>query len=266
MSSSSGLNPFYQLTPDQVNRAESAQWRTIIKQALADTRGGTPGFLTKDLDVATQTVTVQVAIQEWVRTQTGPEWWDIPAIIMVPVVMPRGGGYSVTLPLKKGDEGLVVFCDTCFDLWWQNGQTNAPTADNTLATAKTAGVTAQASGSQRQLEIRRHYIHDCMFIPGVWNQKRLLTNYSTASLQIRSDDGSTVIDISSTNGIAITATNNVQITAPGVKANANSGTPLALVNDNFYQWFVTTYMPSVQYVSTPPPLPVDPETTILKGQ
>ena len=221
MSTSSNVNPFYQLTPDQVNRAESAQWRTIIKSALADARGGTPAFLTKDLDIGTQTVTVQVAIQEWVRTQTGPQWWDIPPIILVPIVVPRGGGYSVTLPLKKGDEGLVVFCDTCFDLWWHRGQTNAPTADNTLTTAKAVGVVAQASGSQRQLEIRRHYIHDCMFIPGAWSQVRKLTNYSTTSLQIRSDDGDTIIDVAEA-GVTITAakvvintTGDTDITAAG---------------------------------------------------
>jgi hypothetical protein len=188
-----------------VNRAESAQWRTILKQALADTRCATPAFLVKDMDQATQTVTVQIAIQERVRTAKGPQWWDVPAIVMVPVVTPRGGGYSVTLPLKKGDEGLLVFCDTCFDLWWKRGQTGAPTAANVAATAQGAGLSPTPSGSQRQNEIRRHYVHDCGFIPGMWSQPNRLANYSVDSLQIRSDDGATVIDVSATMGVTITA-------------------------------------------------------------
>jgi hypothetical protein len=137
---------------------------------------------------------VQIAIQERVRTATGPQWWDVPPIIKVPIIVPRGGGYSMTLPLKKGDEGLLIFCDTCMDNWWANGQTNSPVAQNT-------GV---SSGSQKQNEVRRHYIHDCGFLPGMWSQKNLLTDYATDSLQIRTDDGTVILDLSGT-GVAITA-------------------------------------------------------------
>ena len=122
MSTAPGPNPLFSLTPSQVIAADSEQWRQAIRQALADTRCATPAFLTEDLDPTTQTVTVQISIQERVRTPTGPQWWDTPPIIKVPIIVPRGGGYAVTLPLKKGDEGLLVFCDTCFDLWWHNGQ------------------------------------------------------------------------------------------------------------------------------------------------
>jgi hypothetical protein len=227
---------------------------------LADTRCSTPAFLTEDLDKTAQTVTVQIALQERVRigTGTGTAWMDVPAIIMVPIVLPRGGGYSLTLPLKKGDEGLLVFCDTCFDFWWKNGQSGSP--------APTLPNGAVSSGSQRQNEVRRHDVHDCGFVPGMYSQPHVLSNYSTDSLQLRSDDGETFIDVSSTEGITVTSPNDIQLTAPGVEINADGGTPLPLVNDNFYQWFITTYMPSVQYISAAPAPPADPETTVLKGQ
>jgi hypothetical protein len=233
------------LLPTQLIASDSAQWRQIIKQHLDDTRVSTPAFLVEDMDQSMQTVTVQVAIQERVRTDKGAKWFDVPPIGMVPVVLPRGGGYCVTLPLKKGDEGLLVFCDTCFDYWWGHGQTG-PKADNLPADAN-----VQPSGSQRQLEVRRHDAHDCGFIPGIWSQQRRIGSYSYNSMQIRSDDGAIVVDISE---------------STGVQVRTNTGTALPLVNDNFYQWFIATYMPSVHYISTAPPLPSAPETTLLKGQ
>jgi hypothetical protein len=210
--------------------------------------------LTEDLNPVTQTVTVQIAIQEQVRTDTGPQWWDIPPIIKVPILIPRGGGFSITLPLKKGDEGLLIFCDTCFDFWWVNGQNNAPVAQNT----------GTASGSQRQNEVRRHHVHDCGFLPGGYSQPNVLSNYATASMQVRSDDGAAIIDVAAA-GVTVTA-QNVALVAPTVTAKQSGGTPQVLVNDNFYQWFKTTYMPAVQYVGAMPALPVSPETTVLKGQ
>lgn len=250
------------LTPSQINYGEAEQWRQIIRQELADTRCATTAFLTEDLDPTHQTVTVQIAIQERVRTAEGAQWWDVAPIINVPIIIPRGGGFSVTLPLKKGDEGLLVFCDTCFDFWWQNGKNNSPVANNNTS----------PSGTQRQFEVRRHHIHDCGFIPGMYSQPNVLSDYSTDSLQLRSDDGNTIIDVAE-DGVTVTGQNVVvnassvaQVTAPQIHANASGGTALALVNDNFYRWFVDIYMPSVVYVSSEPVLPANPETTILKGQ
>jgi hypothetical protein len=235
------------LTPTQLNAAEPAQWRQIVRQALDDTRCATPAFLIEDMS-ADQTVNIQIAIQERVRPLFGPaQWMDIPPIFKVPIVTPRGGGYSITLPLKKGDQGLLVFCDTCFDNWWLNGQTNAPPA---------AGVNSP-SGSQRQFEVRRHDVTDCGFIPGMWSQNNVLENYSTNSLQIRSDDGNTMIDVSES-GVSIKGTT---VTA------ADGGTAHVLMNDIFYQWYVTNIQPflvSKGYLG--PPIPPGSETTVLKGQ
>lgn len=251
MSTAPGPNPLYALTPAQVNRAQSAQWRQVIRQALADTRCSSPAFLTEDLDPVTQTVTVQIAIQERVRTVKGPAWWDVPPIVKVPVIMPRGGGYAVTLPLKKGDEGLLVFCDTCFDNWWKNGQDNSPVAANTK----------KSSGSQRQNEVRRHYVHDCGFAPGMWSQKHLLSNYATNSLQIRADDGNTIIDVSDADGVTVT-TNKVVSVADNI-----GGTPLALVNDTWLQWFVTNIVPFLSGLGySGSAMPTSSKTTVLKGQ
>lgn len=227
------------LSPAQVNMAESEQWKQIIRQALSDTRCATPAFLTEDFDTTEETVTVQIAIQERVRTVQGAKWYDIPPITHVPVVLPRGGGFSITVPLKKGDEGLLVFCDTCFDYWWKYGATG-PKADNV----------SSASGSQRQLEVRRHYVHDCGFIPGMSSQPNKLGDYSTTALQVRKDDGSIIIELND---------NNVLV--------KGTGTPLALMNDNFFSWYrdnVQPFLVSKGYAG--PGIPANPETTIFKAE
>lgn len=230
--------------PAQVNAAESEQWRQIVRQALDDTRCSSPAFLAADMDYATQTCTVQIALQERVRTNAGAKWYDIPPITKVPVILPRGGGSCITLPLKQYDEGLLVFCDTCFDNWWMNGRGGAPPAANLQSGAS-------PSGSQQQLEVRRHYVHDCGFWPGMWSQPNKLTNYSSSSMQIRMDDSSVIIDVSSS----------------GVKVKSLSGTALALVNDNWFQWYVVNIQPFlVSKGYTGPTMPTDSETTILKGQ
>ena len=37
------------------------------------------------------------------------------------MVFPGGGGWSITFPVSKGDEALVVFASRCIDDWWQSG-------------------------------------------------------------------------------------------------------------------------------------------------
>lgn len=173
-----------QLTPAQLAQAQTAQWKEILRQALADMRVAAPAIVQSFN--ANQTVNVQIAVSELVRTPDGPSWAQIAAINNVPIIVPRGGGFSLTLPLKPGDEGWLVFCDSCIDLWWLNGGVQPPPT-----WPKPAG----ASLIQPQFERRRHDVTDCGFFPGAWNQKRALPSYSLTTLQLRTDDGTCYIEI-----------------------------------------------------------------------
>jgi hypothetical protein len=175
-----------QLTPAQLNRASTAQWKSILRQALTDLRVATPGII-QSFDPATQLASVTVAIRERVRTPNGPVDTEIATINMVPVVLPRAGGFTLTLPISQGDECLLVFADMCIDLWWTRG------------------------GVQNQFEVRRHDLTDCFCIPGPWSKPQVLENYSAESAQLRSDDGTVTVDVSS---------DQITLTAPTVKINA----------------------------------------------
>jgi hypothetical protein len=84
------------------------------------------------------------------------------------------------------------------------------------------------------------------------SQPNKLTNYSGTSAQLRSDDGLTVIDLS----------------AGSVKVTGTlGGVAQALVNDTFYQWYVTHIQPFLVSLGySGPSIPTGSETTILKGQ
>jgi Phage protein Gp138 N-terminal domain len=178
-----------QLLQSQFHNADTYQWRTFLRQALVDLRVSAPAIV-QSFDPLTQTVTAQIAISEFCKppfvdgngvTQTAsPGWVAINPIHNVPVILPRAGGFCLTFPLKAGDEGLLVFCDSCIDLWWQQGGQQPPPGGPII---------------QNSFERRRHDLTDCGFIPMLGNQTRVLPNYSTESVQLRSDDGTTYIEL-----------------------------------------------------------------------
>jgi len=184
-------------------------------------------------DSSTNTVTAQIAVSELAKTPLGPMWMQIEPIQKVPVALPSCGGFSVTLPLQQGDEGLLVFCDSCIDLWWQDGGIQPPpTLQGQIATLP-----------QPNFERRRHDLTDCVFVPGARSQPRKLSNYSSSSLQIRSDDGTVVVDVSES-GVKITgpkvtlsvgSTGTVQISSLPTYANNAAALAAGLVTGDLYQ-------------------------------
>jgi hypothetical protein len=113
-----------------------------------------------------------------------PTWvdFDYPQVVDVPIQFPSGGGWSITFPLKPGDEGTVEFQSRCIDKWWlpPNGATpGAP---------------------QPQAEVRFHDWNDAIFKPGARSKPRWLQGVSSDNVQLRSDDGKSYIELTSAGG------------------------------------------------------------------
>lgn len=144
------------LTLETAYGGEVTTNKMILQRAKADIRVAIPGIITK-FDVSTQTVNVQPALMEQTRSpEDGKvESVKLPVLLDVPIVMPRSGGYSLTMPVVPGDECLVIFADMCIDNWWASG------------------------GVQTQDELRRHDLSDGFAILGVWSQARKVTGYNT---------------------------------------------------------------------------------------
>lgn len=127
----------------------------------------------KAFDAANQTVTVAVAQQQVssVSPQGVRTIMAIPELYVLPVVFPSGGGFTLTFPVKVGDECLVVFNDRELDNWLTSGAGSTPTTG------------------------RLHDLSDGIAIVGLRSNPRALTGVSTTAVQIRSDDQQTLIEI-----------------------------------------------------------------------
>ena len=171
---------------EEKNRLMGDKWNIDLRVAC-------PGII-QSFNSIEQTVTVQLALRESVSNiEYEKQWREIPLLLDVPIVIPRAGGYCLTMPIKKGDECLVIFGDMCIDAWWKYG------------------------GVQNQMDksMRRHDLSDGFAILGPWSQPRIVKNYSKDSCQIRNEDGTACIELKG-NNINIKA-GNVTIDASQIK-------------------------------------------------
>ncbi len=156
--------------PERINRDQTETFRKMMEAMLYDLRVAAPGII-QSFDAATQTATVQLAIRERICISGDVTDEEIPELVDVPVVMPRAGGYLLTLPVAAGDECLVVFGDNCMDAWWQSG------------------------GVQNQVDRRRHDLSDGFAIVGIWSQPRVVSGYSANSAQLRNEAGDAMVEV-----------------------------------------------------------------------
>jgi hypothetical protein len=158
-----------------------------VKAALSDNQANlwtTLPAIVQSFDAAKVTVSAQPTIQVQIRQPNGT-WVDTAITLCVdcPVAFPGGGGFVFTFPLKKGDEGLLIFASRCIDAWWQQG------------------------GVQKQAELRMHDLSDGFFIPtGGMSQPKIPTAVNVNSAQLRSNDGNTVIELAAGNIVNISGT------------------------------------------------------------
>lgn len=147
-----------------------------------------PGIV-QSYDAVAQTCVVQPALQGRNTNTSGhASFVNIALCLDCPVVFPGGGGVTLTLPIKKGDECLLVFSSRCIDAWWQQG------------------------GVQPPMEVRMHDLSDGFVLPGVRSQPRRLTGVSTTHAQLRSDDGTTYVDLDPTGAaVKIKATGGITL-------------------------------------------------------
>ena len=161
------------------------EWQSNLYTAM-------PGIVI-DIDASKCPVLkVQPAIN---RIYTNPRdgsksWIKMPILLDVPLLMYGGGGITLTCPVAIGDECLVLFADRCIDAWYQNG----------------CSISNGNINTQNQVEFRMHDLSDGFALVGLRSLPRKLSNYSTTSAQLRSDDGGVIIDMDpSTHAITVSA-------------------------------------------------------------
>lgn len=177
--------------------------KALMRNVSYSLRVALPGVIVS-FNAETQTASIDLAIQDRIVLNNQSQYMQIPRLLDVPIVLPRAGGFTLTMPVTAGDECLVVFADMCINTWFTNGA---------IANPKGGYL------GQKHERPRRHNFSDAFAIVGTWNQKRILTDYSTEAVQLRSDDGSTVIEVGS-DEVTITATTvTVNATTANVQAS-----------------------------------------------
>ncbi|AOF14419.1 phage baseplate assembly protein V [Yersinia enterocolitica] len=153
--------------------------RTLQSSVSSQLRVSMPGIV-QSFDADSVTCDIQIGI----KGESGGESTNLSVLTSVPVVFPRGGGVTMTFPIKSGDECLLVFGDRCIDFWHQSGDI------------------------QETVDERQHDLSDAFAIIGPQSQAKKISGISTSAAQFRSDDGSTYFEINPT-------TKKIKIVAPG---------------------------------------------------
>lgn len=177
----------------------------LIASIFSKMRVSLPGVI-QSFDPDTVTCVVQPAIKGAVPDDSGvPVSSDMTLLMDVPVIFPRGGGCTLTFPVKPGDECLIVFGDRCTDFWWQSGGVQEPADD------------------------RQHDLSDAFAIVGPQSQAKKISGISMSGAQLRTDDGAAFVEVAAGHAITVqtpgkltaSAEGGAEITAPEIVLNGN---------------------------------------------
>jgi len=159
-----------------------------------------PGII-QSVNLAAMTCEVQLAIQGVGYDDQGNEnWQNISILPDVPICFPSGGGFTISFPLKQGDEVLVIFAARCIDSWWQNGgYVNKP------------------------IELRMHDLSDAFAIPGPRSQPRKVGGLSATDLQITNDAGVPLLTMDSSGNAVFTGSITAQQVFSDGEVTAQAG-------------------------------------------
>ena len=161
---------------------ESSLLREAISNRLLDLHTQMPGII-DSFNANTQTARVQPAIRRIFRTDEGDRVFltpkNLPLLIDVPVIYPRGGGFSLTFPVKPGDECLLCFCERSIDSWFNSGSVSTPT------------------------ERRFHSLSDAVALMGLSSQPNAIKDYNQDGVELRSDSGDNVVRMSENGAIRL---------------------------------------------------------------
>ena len=115
--------------------------RTLKSDIFSEMRVMLPGTVER-YDHTTQKASVLPSLR---REYRDGEVQDMPVIEDVPVVWPRTGSASLTMPMRRGDGVMLVMSDRSLDRWKQRGGLVTPR------------------------DTRKHALPDCVAVPGLYS-------------------------------------------------------------------------------------------------
>ncbi len=137
-----------------------------------------------------------------------------PPMIEVPIQFFRFGGFSMTMPVKAGDEVAVFFSERGMDNFLSTGETGQPPTS-----------------------ARFFSLTDAFAIPGLNSDGNIVPAYNSQELEIKTDSGTCILKIGLTGDFTVTSDTTVLVEAlltatlkGTVSASLQGGTNTALIN------------------------------------
>lgn len=176
----------------------------LVQKVFSTLKVAMPGVI-ESFDPDSVTASVRPAIKGYDGGTEDDGWIELPLLVDIPVIFPRGGGCTLTFPVKAGDECLLIFADRCIDFWWQNG------------------------GVQKPVDLRMHDLSDAFAIVGPQSQAHKISGISTNAAQLRTDDGAAFVEVAAGHAITVktpgkltaSADGGTEITSPTIVLNGN---------------------------------------------
>jgi len=162
----------------------------IIKDHLTRMNKCWPAIV-ESFDSVNQTVSVQVALK---RLNGKP----ISIVVDCPISIPTCQGFHLTLPIKKGDECLLIIADRCIDNWFSKG------------------------GLQTQAEFRIHDISDGFALIGINSKPNKISSYNANDAEFRNDAGTTYIRLKANGDVEIATPGLVKVDCDVAEVNADT--------------------------------------------
>lgn len=155
-------------------------YKMLFRDLMLEHRTAVPGII-KAVNMesgALVSVDVQIAIEQMVANADGISSKPSPIATIqgVPLVLPysQGNGLSITIPIKVGDECLIIFADRSIDNWQFNGGLQSPVENTTP---------------------RSHHLTDAICIPGAMNNATAIAQYNQEAVEIRNKDHGTFLSL-----------------------------------------------------------------------
>ncbi len=158
------------------NNPQVDQIEMLIRRMLRSINTAIPGIIVS-FNAETQTAKIQPAIKSLKRqSDDSIKPASMPELLEVPVVFLRGlgSGFSVTVPIKAGDECLVVFSQRSIDNWWTSGKESEPV---------------------EPVVPRTHDLSDGIAIVGLTSKPNAIADFQTDCIEIRNSDRSTRVSV-----------------------------------------------------------------------
>lgn len=159
--------------------------KTGVEAGLLNTLVSYPAIV-ESFDPEKQTIKAQIAIK---RINAGVDE-AISVLVDVPIMLPTVSGFTITMPIKKGDEVLLLFADRAIDGWFESGKVS------------------------KQVEHRQHHLSDAFALIGINSKPNVIPGYNTENMEIRNTVGDQKISLKPDGAIEAVTTGDVKVETP----------------------------------------------------